>query len=794
MSVNGLVVSGSLLAASGCAGLLLKDKILQLVNPDVTETFLADNFDFDYVDDDQQTLVSKSGLLTRTYIIEGKNYSYLSEEELKRNVALRQGCWDKLANEAVQLKLIHQKVPLDTIFSEEFDHQYLQALHNKWQSQFSRTFKLRTYLVVTQVPVGSIKFWQKPEVQKGRFDEVCDTLEELFAEVKIRPLKNDTSFSELLSFWGSLINGFPVVLRAKKYHIADHLCFSCTSFDSKEGIIEFEHCNQKLLACVLSHTSWGEESHHLVVRDLLSLPFQLSMVTLLKGFSKLRAKLELKDRKSQLQGIFPTLKAEDEFGAANELIDADEETLWQFQQSIVVFAATKEQLQEAISKVKQVFLGHGYSVALEKSIIEPMWRNQFPEHHNFIRPSLVLSHNLSHYFTFESEPQGTARSAWGEGPLRLFKTTTGEAYSFNFHIDESKDGLGHNLIVAPSASGKSTLMMHLIAGAMRHKDFRAYIFDRYKGCEVFCQGLGGDYIDINSGKVGLNPFVLDDTPANRNLLTGLLMRMAGFQEATNSIHKIVDYTFMAPKEHRIFSENAAAYLSNFDPSLSKLRQWAHGTYASWFNGQKNGVAYDALDLSASRLVGFEMTDILANPDICSAVVFYIFERIIMQLRSHKVPTHIFVDEASSMVEDPTFAIYGRQMLEMVRKLNGVISFCFQNPSSINRLSPDLKQAILNQCKTRVFFPNFEAKREDYALFDLTDREWNFIKGQSKDAKRLKRAILLKKPGESVVLDVDLAVLGNLLSLYATDTGTRLRAEKLRQTQGEDRWVDSFLQA
>ena len=99
--------------------------------------------------------------------------------------------------------------------------------------------------------------------------------------------------------------------------------------------------------------------------------------------------------------------------------------------------------------------------------------------------------------------------------------------------------------------------------------------------------------------------------------------------------------------------------------------------------------------------------------------------------------------------------------------------------------------ILEQCPTRFLFPNPAASKKDYAIFELTDSEWDYIKGTSRISRTLKHSVLVKKLHESVILDIDLSTLGPLLQLYRSGAEPVRLVRELQQQWGA-KWVEKYL--
>ena len=393
--------------------------------------------------------------------------------------------------------------------------------------------------------------------------------------------------------------------------------------------------------------------------------------------------------------------------------------------------------------------------------------------------------------SFDGNPSGFIESDWGRGPLRYFKTSSGNAYALQVHVSDRKEALAHSLTIAPSESGKTTLFQHLIGGALRHKDLRAYIFDRFNGTKIFTTAVGGSYIDLNSKNgLQLNPLQCTDTSENRSFLTQFLLRLSGCADDTSLeiAGRAVDLLFKTPLETRSL-KSIYAYVFDTKSDLKLgLKKWVEGPYSKLLNGE-----IDSLDFTASRLMSFEMTDIGQDPVVAAALTEYFLHRIRSQVRFDASPHMIMIDEATPLLEDPQFVRQTQVLFREHRKLRGSINICFQDASSLFKTG--IGESILNQCQTIFLFQNLNAKHEDYAPLNLTSSEWAFVKGESALSKHIRRGVLVKKGRESVILNVDMKGLGSLLNIYKSGTEPlKLMRELQAKFKGGEEWINHYLDA
>ncbi len=271
---------------------------------------------------------------------------------------------------------------------------------------------------------------------------------------------------------------------------------------------------------------------------------------------------------------------------------------------------------------------------------------------------------------------------FGQAHIRVFKTASGGAYSFQLHVGDQKEALANAAVIAPAGSGKTTFFEHLIGGALRHDKLRAYIFDRFNGTRIFTEATGGAYIDLADGKTQLNPLQVDDTKENRQFLNQFLMQLAGVDDddSREVVNRGVDAIFGVPRMQRSLNSVLQTGFDTESAVKKGLLKWTGDSpYAGWFNGER-----DSLDVEGARLVAFEMTEVQKEPALAAAMVTYIMHRIRQIVRAQALPHLIFIDETAPMLEDPVFRLYVETLFREHRKLRGSVNVCFQDAGALLR--------------------------------------------------------------------------------------------------------------
>ncbi|HQY22521.1 MAG TPA: hypothetical protein PLV31_06390 [Gammaproteobacteria bacterium] len=740
-----------------------------------------------------KVILGKRGSCSAIIKINGIDSGSKSAGEIEALLTTKQHWLDKMAEQGANFKIITLR--------REYKHKVdsgdvpdlLRDIHEKWMENFEKTYSNTHYIVLTVYPnqrKDVFSFFKKelPEVNTGLLKEqVALTLDGLNS-YKPEVMHNDGEWSEIMAFLNELATAKKQSIRPKKYDINDALSHRMTFLKNSE-IIKYDETQ---FAKIISLSKWDKVVSSEMLKEIQALSGKLEILQIFKGYGKIKSLMKLNYQRKQKQLPFQNTYIEDEYRLAVEEVEAGRSSLYDYQLSVIVFAEDLKQLEALESQVKRIMMGYGITPATERLAKEEVYKSQFPGMDKMIRPTHPLSCNLSYLFNFDSEPSGLEKCDWGEGPLRPFKTVSGSAYSLQFHVVEDKESVGHSLVVAPTRGGKTTLFQHLIGGALRHPNLRAFIFDRLNGTRIFTESIGGNYVDLSDNEIPLNPFVCKDSIPNRQFLKNFLLMLAkcNDDESANDAALAVEQILTVPVEERILKHCYANIAKKGSLFAMGLRKWVlDDTLSPWFNGSKIGQngkisAFDALDLSSNRLTAFEMTRIQQTPETAAAVTTYLMHRI-REIGRGAFPHLIFIDETAPMLEDATFSKSVDVLLREHAKLRGAVSLCFQDTTAINSV-------ILNQCQTWFLFPNHAANKEQYKMFDLTDFEWDYIKGFNRISKELKRSVLLKKPQESVILNIDLSSLGNLLQLYRSGSEPVKIVRELQKQWGVNQWVDKYL--
>jgi type IV secretion/conjugal transfer VirB4 family ATPase len=785
----------SVAALSVVAGMVLSAKIVAVAFPTPKITVLGDILPFHAILNN--IVLGKDGVCSQILSIAGSDAGAKTSAEIASLIQKKQYWLDKMVELKATFKILTIRREYQHDLASGDVSLVLKKIHQAWMNNFKTTYQNTHYLIISVYPNQGNRLYKflkqdLPAANTGLLKEIVTFTIDCLVDFKPKLLTNgyhalDDELSDLMSLLHELGTGETEPLMAKTEQV-QYFIGNNVKFLKNSDLIEYNNCYGK----IISLNKWCNVVSSEMLKEIQALPCKLTILQMFSSDQKTKSLIKLKYQLKQKQMIFKNPHIQADYDTAIEEVQAGRTSMYNYQLSIVVMSKNLDELEHWVSQVKRLLISYGKTPIVEKSAKELVWRCQFPGCDYMIRPAHPMSCNLSYLINFECAPSGLDRCDWGDGAIRPFKTAVGNAYSLQLHVSTSQEALAHALIVAPSNSGKTTLFQHLIGGALRHAKLRAFIFDRLNGTKIFTQAVGGNYVDFNDGSVLLNPLVCAANDNNKAFLQDFLQMLAKTDD-DDSIYEAglaVQQIMSIPIEHRILAKcflDIARKKSNF---AKGLRKWSiDNLLAKWFNGfitdpNGNEIAFDALELNKSRLTAFEMTKIQENSEVAAAVTTYLMHKIRI-IGTEAYPHLIFIDETQPMMEDAVFAKHLGVLLKEHRKLRGAVSVCFQDVTMINSV-------ILEQCQTRFLFPNAAASKEQYAKFELTDFEWDYIKGFSPIAKDLKYSVLLKKPSESVILNIDLTPLGNLLQLYRSGSEPVKIVKELQQQWGMTEWVDQYL--
>ena len=213
---------------------------------------------------------------------------------------------------------------------------------------------------------------------------------------------------------------------------------------------------------------------------------------------------------------------------------------------------------------------------------------------------------------------------------------------------------------------------------------------------------------------------------------------------------------------------------------ARIERWCRGAGLGWaFDGDR-----DEVDIAA-RMVGFDLTAILGNPEIVNPAAQYLLYRIRSVIDGRRAV--ISLDECKAYLLHEQFREETEDFLLRGRKNNAVIILVTQEPEHL--LEGTFGPTMVNQCFTKVFFRNPTADEEVHRgkLF-LTEGEYRAIR---EDMLPGSRQCLIKRDSGASIVDFDLSAMPEFVAVLSGRANTVRFAERLRRSAGAD-WLREFM--
>ena len=769
----------------------LGDRIL----PRPLETRVADFLPFSRLDEDGATIHLRNNSLARVIEVEGADTTLVLPEERAAFAGARKQWIDSLAELEIVARVItiRERVPLSE--KEAFKNEpLLRAIAARWLDSLHRIFRNRHYIVLSV---------------NDRKNALKDLDQATNATITILDMYHPTLISEKTPdrhvdkspFWlfAHLLNPVsrpkPLIHGENGQTLNDLLTADYIHFTRDEGLIRFFAGDKEKLGIVMGIRKPGDFMDEQMVADLMSIDCELNIMHNIKSLPTTKANALLMQQRRLAAVTTFSQNVLNQYSTALEWMDqsdADGQTLNEYAMSVFIFGDSKEEIKFGQEEVEKICRLHNVTPVRDGWAAQAVFFAQLPTYEVYPRTFLYLSRVVACALCVDRTAEGRQKSDWGPVPLSYFRTITGTPYAFQFHVSEDSYAVAHTALIGPTGQGKTTFFSFMAGQSLRIPDLNVYFFDRNNGAKVFALMQGAPYVMFDGGEdsVSLNPFAIPDKPANRAFLRTWLRDITGGTDAVSEqeIARAVTTAFeYLPPQERLLKNLYKSCFANGGFMRRELLRWIDDEqYGRIFNSPD-----DNLDLD-SRYMGFDFTNIFQDATLAPAVISYVMHRIHTLATIKGTPTMIMIDETAPMLEHEMFKESFIVGLREGRKKRQAFLCAFQQPKFLDEHG--LGDVIRGQCQTVVFFRNPQANPSDYASWNLSPREMNFVLG--KEFTDHKYAILVSRPAihESVILDVDLSGLGPYLKVYSSGSKNVILAEQLSaQLHDTDALVQAYLQ-
>lgn len=770
-------------------------KLGDMILPKPKETRVSDFLPFSKLDEDGATIHMRNGSLARVFEVKGADTTLLMPEDRIQLAEARKRWIDSMAELEIVSRVItvRERVPLSE--QKAFrDSKLLRTISELWLRSLHRIFHNRHYIVLS---VNDRKTAMKDLVQASNaLTAILDMYEPVLISEKTPNRHHDKSpfwlFARLLS---PLSNPKPIVHGEQGDYLNAMLTSDYIHFTKDEGIIKFISGTKEKLAICMGIRKPGDFMDEQMVADIISIDCELTVTHNIKAIPNVKANFLLMQQRRMAYLTTFSQNVQQQYDTALEWMDqsdADGQTLNEYAMSVFIFGDSREELNFGQEEVEKICRLHNVTPVRDGWAAQATFFAQFPTYEVYPRTFMYLSRVVACGVCIDKTAEGRQKSDWGPVPLSYFRTITGTPYAFQFHVSEEPYGVAHTALIGPTGQGKTTFFSFMAGQSMRIPDLRTYFFDRNNGAKVFALMQGAPYVKFDGGaeSVSLNPLAVPDTSDNRAFLRTWIRDITGGvdavseQEIARAVTTAFDY--LKPSERLLKNLYKACFAPNGYMRTELLRWVNDDQYGRVFNSPT-----DNLDLE-HRYMAFDFTTIFQDGVLAPAVISYIMHRIHTLATATGNPNLIMIDETAPMLEHPMFREQFIVGLREGRKKRQAFLCAFQQPRFLD--DNGLGDVIRGQCQTVIFFRNPQANPSDYATWNLTPREMNFIMG--KEFADHKYAILVSRPAihESVILDIDLSGLGPYLKIYSSGNKSVLLAEQLsRQIGDTDALVQAYLE-
>lgn len=735
--------------------------------------------------------VTKGGQYAQVVELTGKDYSGLEDDVVEGLFQTRKLFFESLSSRITVFLQSHRQKLSREVDSGSYPIPIAGRIADQWSSNFKTSFRTRHFMVFV---TASDAFQEQFAMLSGSGEVVTDELKRTLRDTVDDFLVRFDGYGahrvfgdELASYWGWMINGRHVFQKLPANGLIDGLLSgTALQWPNRKRYQVYDSDPPRYSTWLIIKAPASTTSNGLL-NSLFQVQHDFSLFQTFSTFEKKDALAFVEDKRKNT-GAFARGGdiIIDELNELELRLQADEIALTRHRWALEIFADSEKELDQVAHEIKNTIEQWGYRAAREKINQEALFWSRFPEMHNFNpRQTFPTSENCAHFATFASVGEGLETCSWGPSPVTLFKTTTASEFSFTFHGSTAKDALGNTLIIGGSEMGKTTLISFLLSQCLKFPNFKALAFDRLHGMEVFTRFHDGEYIDFDGG-LDLNPLQLNDSGENRAFLNEWLQMLTGKHDEKDQdvIGQAIVQLFNAlDKPERSLQNLADAFGLQEEGSVRQaLNRWLPGQiFGDYFTGKK-----DALEFKKS-LVTLDMSTLLETPEILGPLTYYLFHKLFMTVGRAEGGYAVFVDELARYLASREFAPRIEMLLQEIRKTDGVFIGAVQDAGSV--LDHPISSKIQNNMATYILFPEPRADKKHYMEgLGLNQAEFDWIK-----IPKTRQALIKRKGGESVILNVDLAPLGPYLKIFDSGASAIRRCNTLRKENAHG-WKEIYLNA
>lgn len=736
-----------LIGAGACAALTYRAFAPQ--NRAENPTFVEDEVPLAAIKGETLVL-TRTEQMFKVVELAGQSVAGKRSDDLEKAASARALFYRNVSENKVHLRIVSQKTLFPAAKKAPCGNPFLDEMGKRWENRLETSFRTRHFVVVSAVSEAEIDAVVR---------EIFTALAEL--EPKVLTKSGKDGVSPLLSFLSSFYNAGEIPVSDAETNI--HRIERSRIKIERTGLITQTFGAVQTFRLVFGIKDFGEDVSAKIYDGVLALPYPMTVSTHVQPVAKSAALANLDKRRSQMnlgRKEFNT-QANEEIKSLRDKVDSDKLSLANVELTVFLNLSDKAHIHKAAQDVYGVLGRFGVRPVLEEQLAMPKFWGQTPGRDYFNRELLLTSSNLADLCPMTRAETGLTRCDWGDRPVCRFPSVpSGNPFGFTFHATAEDQAPPHCAVFAPTGSGKTVLILHLVAQALAaYPDLSVFMLDRDNGVTVFTDLVGGTYHQISQdGEISLNPF---DCKAGEETTLNLFMQILTNAETEAEKKDIRIFVSEMLKQPR-FNRRMDLYAAELAPNgafKDKLEKWVKGSTlnAKLFNGEK-----DTLDVTKSRLNVFGLDNVKDDADAAAALFFYLFKKIERNAQSGK-PSLLIVDEAPTLLSSAPLKAEIEKLLKTARKQRMAIFMAFQGTNDLKTLN--IKETILTNCHTRFFYDGCAGTAEEIDGFNLTESETEFVLTKGAKIEGAKRPVLMQRNRLNVFLETDMSCLGEYLNAF-----------------------------
>jgi type IV secretion system protein VirB4 len=639
------------------------------------------------------------------------------------------------------------------------------------------------------------------------FLSAIETLENLDRQIRAslqrygpRRLRNyqlgTGTFSEQLEFYSFLVNGHWWRIPAKDIPAHRYIGVARVLFGNE--IVETRDTYGRTYSAFVDIKDYSDFTEAGCLNALIALDCEYVETHSFSPFSKPDAKTALERQRGQLIGSADS--AQSQIAQMTDALDAlisDNFSFGEYHYSLQVKASTPDGVREARSKAIERLQAAQYLGVAVDLVVAHAFAAQLPGNWTS-RPRIakISSRNFCGLCSLHNFGSGKRDgNPWGEAVM-ILKSPANQPVYFNFHSSEpgvdsfGKPDLGNTQVIGKSRSGKTVLVLLLIANMLKYGTQVVY-FDKDRGAEIAIRAMDGRYFVMQRGKpTGLAPFKMEPTEANRLFWIDLIKHCSrlDYQPHTpqeeHEIAQAVKALARMPVQLRSF-EALIQNLPSTDANsvAARLRKWATGGSYAWALDSPE----DTLDFDAAQLCGLDYTEILDDKTACPALMMYLMYRVDQRIDGRRFA--FAMDEYWKAIENEFFEAFAKNKQKTIGKQNGLGIFMTQSTS--DTLASPIARALIEQTATFILLPNPAADRDEYVNgFKVSETVFDLVRSLPEGS----RMFVIVQGDRVSVAKLDLQGFDDELTILSGTTANVDRLDKLRARLGDkpEVWMQPFL--